>query len=124
MKVIGFMSRRKLAAAFSVALVLLSILGSLAVKQLNWGLDFTGGTLVEVHYGESANLNAIREALQTSGYEGAVVVSFGSDQDVLIRLPKGYSDAEGAAMLTMLRESLRDQRGAAAQRVRRPPGRR
>jgi preprotein translocase subunit SecF len=104
MKVIGFMSNRKLAAAFSVALVLLS-LGSLAVKQLNWGLDFTGGTLVEVHYGESANLNAIREALQTSGYEGAVVVSFGSDQDVLIRLPKGYSDAEGAAMLTMLRES-------------------
>ena len=50
MKVINFMGQRKLAMLFSLALVLASI-GSLAVRQLNWGLDFTGGTLVEVYSG-------------------------------------------------------------------------
>lgn len=104
MKVINFMGRRKLAATFSVLLVL-AALGSLAVKQLNWGLDFTGGTLVEVHYGETADLNEIRRTLATEGYDGAIVVSFGTDRDVLIRLPDGYSDAQGTAMLETLRDS-------------------
>ena len=53
MKVIDFMGQRKLALAFSTVLLLVAI-GSLATKQLNWGLDFTGGTLVEVHYSETA----------------------------------------------------------------------
>lgn len=102
MKTINFMGQRRLAAAFSVVLILCA-LGSLAVRQLNWGLDFTGGTLVEVHYGESADLNGIRRTLQESSYTGAIVVSFGTDQDVLIRLPASYSDAQGAEMLTILR---------------------
>jgi len=105
MKVINFMGRRRLAALFSVILILVS-LGSLATRQLNWGLDFTGGTLVEVHYSESADLNAIRGILDSSGYSGAIVVSFGTDRDVLIRLPKGYSDKEGAALLTTLQQSF------------------
>jgi preprotein translocase subunit SecF len=104
MKVINFMGRRNLAAALSVLLVL-AALGSLAVKQLNWGLDFTGGTLVEVHYGETADLNEIRSTLANEGYAGAIVVSFGTDRDVLIRLPDGYSDAQGTAMLDTLRDS-------------------
>ncbi|MEL7045907.1 MAG: protein translocase subunit SecF [Pseudomonadota bacterium] len=102
MKTINFMGSRRLAAAFSVVLLLVA-LGSLVLRQLNWGLDFTGGTLVELHYAESANLGTIRETLATAGYEGAVVVSFGTDQDVLVRLPEGYSDAQGAEMLTALR---------------------
>ena len=105
MKVINFMGRRRLAALFSVILILVS-LGSLATRQLNWGLDFTGGTLVEVHYSESADLNAIRGILDNSGYSGAIVVSFGTDRDVLIRLPKGYSDKEGAELLTTLQQSF------------------
>ncbi len=105
MKVINFMGRRRMAALFSVILILVS-LGSLATRQLNWGLDFTGGTLVEVHYSESADLNAIRGILDSSGYSGAIVVSFGTDRDVLIRLPKGYSDKEGAELLTTLQQSF------------------
>ena len=105
MNVINFMGRRRLAALFSVILILVS-LGSLATRQLNWGLDFTGGTLVEVHYSESADLNAIRGILDNSGYSGAIVVSFGTDRDVLIRLPKGYSDKEGAELLTTLQQSF------------------
>lgn len=102
MTTINFMGQRRLAAAFSVVLVL-AALGSLAVRQLNWGLDFTGGTLVELHYEASADLSAIRTTLDDAGYEGAIVVSFGTDQDVLIRLPEGYSDAQGAQMLNTLR---------------------
>ncbi|MFK7831373.1 MAG: protein translocase subunit SecF [Congregibacter sp.] len=102
MKVINFMGRRRIAAIFSVVLVLCA-LGSLAVKQLNWGLDFTGGTLVEVNYTDTANLSGIRETLQNSGFAGAIVVSFGTDRDVLIRLPSGFSDADGAEVLSTLR---------------------
>ncbi|WP_439106433.1 protein translocase subunit SecF [Congregibacter sp.] len=104
MKVIDFMGKRRIAAAFSVLLIL-TALGSLAVKQLNWGLDFTGGTLVEVHYEDSADLNEIRTTLADAGYAGAIVVSFGTDKDVLIRLPDGYSDAQGTEMLQTLQAS-------------------
>ncbi|MCR9106530.1 MAG: protein translocase subunit SecF [Gammaproteobacteria bacterium] len=104
MKTIDFMGQRKLATAVSVLLLLVAI-GSLTVRQLNWGLDFTGGTLVEVHYSDTADLNAIRGTLNSGGYEGAIVVSFGSDKDVLIRLPQGYSDKEGAALLSALQDA-------------------
>lgn len=102
MKTINFMGKRKLALLFSLALIAVCI-GSLATKQLNWGLDFTGGTLVEVHYSESADLNAVRTTLETNGYAGATVVSFGSDKDVLIRLPQGYSDDQGPELMAKLR---------------------
>ena len=108
MKTINFMGQRKLAQFISLVLLVASI-GSLAVKQLNWGLDFTGGTLVEVHYSETADLNAIRSTLEGAGYDGAIVVSFGSDKDVMIRLPKGYSDKEGAQLLTTLQEAYAEK---------------
>ncbi|MEP4485404.1 MAG: protein translocase subunit SecF [Halioglobus sp.] len=105
MKVINFMGQRKLAVLFSLILLIVSI-GSLATRQLNWGLDFTGGTLVEVHYSETVSLNSLRDTLNTQGYAGAIVVSFGTDRDVLIRLPQGYSDQEGAALLTLLQDNF------------------
>jgi preprotein translocase subunit SecF len=105
MKVINFMGLRKVAAIFSVTLVLAS-LASLAVQQLNWGLDFTGGTLLEVYYSETADLTAIRNTLSSEGYKGATVVSFGTDRDVLIRLPHGYSDQEGVELLQKLQAAF------------------
>jgi preprotein translocase subunit SecF len=107
MKTINFMSQSTsgLAILFSAALLLISI-GSLATRQLNWGLDFTGGTLVEVHYSATANLDTIRSALETNGFAGAIVTSYGSDQDVLIRLPLGYSDQQGAALLGVLQKAF------------------
>ncbi len=104
MKIINFMGQRTLAIIFSAVLICVAV-GSLATRQLNWGLDFTGGTLLEVHYSESADLGAIRETLQANGYPGAVVVSFGSDRDVLIRLPHGYSDEQGAELLAKLQSA-------------------
>ena len=102
MKTIPFMKWRWLAVAVSV-IAMLTAVASLSLKQLNWGLDFTGGTLVEVAYSDSADLGEVRETLSREGYEGAVVVSFGTDRDVLVRLPDGYSDEQGAVMVDKLR---------------------
>ena len=104
MKVIPFMAWRRFAAGFSL-LAMLVAGGALATRSLNWGLDFTGGTLVEVAYDDSVNLQEIRETLEDSGYEGALVVAFGTDRDVLIRLPLSYSDEQGVAMVEILREA-------------------
>jgi preprotein translocase subunit SecF len=105
MKVINFMGQRKLAMAFSILLLIVSI-ASLATRQLNWGLDFTGGTSVEVHYSETVNLNEVRSTLNAEGYAGAVVVSFGTDRDVRITLPDGYSDKQGAELLASLQQAF------------------
>ncbi len=104
MKTINFMGQRKLATAFSVVLLLVSI-ASLSIKQLNWGLDFTGGTLVEAHYSDTVPLEDVRRTLEAGGFERAIVVSFGSDRDVLIRLPKGYSDKDGGRLLEQLQQA-------------------
>ena len=102
MKTIPFMKWRWLAVALS-GIALLTAVVSLGLKQLNWGLDFTGGTLMEVAYSDSADLVEVRATLAREGYVGAVVVSFGTDRDVLVRLPDGYSDEQGAVMLEKLR---------------------
>jgi len=108
MKTIDFMGQRRFAVAFSLLLLLGSV-ASLAIRQLNWGLDFTGGTLMELHYSATADLNAIRGSLKSAGYERAVVVSFGTDQDVLIRLPKGYSNQQGTALLGTLQSAFKGE---------------
>lgn len=69
------------------AILVLGSLGSLATKGINWGLDFTGGTVVELEFSNPANLVAIREGLSTEETDGAVVQNFGSSRDILIRLP-------------------------------------
>ena len=70
---------------FSALLIIASV-SSLVVKGLNFGLDFTGGTLIEVGYKHSADLNQIRSRLTTAGFGDAVVQNFGSSKDVLVRL--------------------------------------
>ena len=83
---IDFMGKRRVAVLLTVVLLAVSV-GSLATKGLNFGIDFTGGTLVELGYAEAADLGAIREALEDSEFESATVQRFGTDQDVLVRLP-------------------------------------
>lgn len=82
---VQFMKLRVPAMVLSTLLIIGSIT-SLAINQLNWGLDFTGGTLIEVGYKEAADLEAIRAQMDAGGYSDAVVQNFGSSQDVLIRL--------------------------------------
>ncbi|MFT7088230.1 MAG: preprotein translocase subunit SecF [Glaciecola sp.] len=73
------------ALIFSTILILGSIT-SLAMNQLNWGLDFTGGTEIQVAYPNGANLSKVRDDLAEANFPNAVVQNFGSSQDVLIRI--------------------------------------
>lgn len=84
-RVINFMGIRHVAAVVTLLLTLAAV-GSLAVKGLNFGLDFTGGTLIELGYERPADLQSIRGQLQRSGYGDAVVQSFGATTDVLVRM--------------------------------------
>ena len=77
---------------------------SLSLKQLNYGLDFTGGSLVELHYPNEIEVGNIRQSLTNAGYEGAQVALFGSTQDVLIKLPGSVSDTLGAEIIQVLRQ--------------------
>ncbi|WP_420933414.1 protein translocase subunit SecF [Alteromonas sp. A081] len=82
---VNFMRLRIPAMVLSTVLILGSFV-SLGVNSLNWGLDFTGGTLIEVGYEDSANLESIRAQLNNADFEDAIVQNFGSSQEVLIRI--------------------------------------
>ncbi len=110
-KTIPFMRFRMGAWIFSGLLLVASIV-SLAVNQLNWGLDFTGGTVIEVGYSQEANLSEIRTTLDANGFDGAVVQNFGTQQDVLIRIEpqEGVKAQEvGENVLSILREASTDE---------------
>lgn len=83
--VIRFMAKRKLAMMFSGALILVAI-ASVIAQGLNLGIDFTGGTLVEVGYEQPAELSKVRAALAQGGFADATVQHFGTSKDVLVRL--------------------------------------
>ncbi|MCD6039175.1 MAG: secF [Gammaproteobacteria bacterium] len=82
---IDFMKQRKVAAVLSIVLFLLSLL-SLSINGLNLGLDFTGGTQVQLNFPHAADLNQIRHNLQKAGFKEAIVNSYGNSKDVLVSL--------------------------------------
>ncbi|WP_416340209.1 protein translocase subunit SecF [Pseudomonas sp. C11] len=82
---IRFMAVRNIAFGMTVVLTLIG-LGALFAKGLNFGLDFTGGTLIELRYEQAANLDQIKSELVQAGYTDAVVQNFGASTDVLVRL--------------------------------------
>ncbi|MEN8168866.1 MAG: protein translocase subunit SecF [Pseudomonadota bacterium] len=91
----NFMAGRKLALSFSSLLLLIAI-ASFVMRGFNFGIDFTGGTLVEVGYPQGVELSGIRQALENDGYGEAVVQHFGTASEVLIRIAprEGVSSAE------------------------------
>ena len=103
-KVYNFMGIRRYAVVLS-SLLLIASLGSLMTQGLRLGLDFTGGTQVEVGYQQPANVELLRQQLEIAGFESPIVVHFGSDSDVLIRL-QGMPD-QGLA--DRVYEALMDQ---------------
>jgi len=82
---IDFLGKRQIALIISSILIVVSI-ASLAINGLKLGIDFTGGTLVEVGYKEAADLKVLRNALTEAGFEDATVQNFGTTKDVLIRI--------------------------------------
>lgn len=83
---IDFMGKRRIAAGASILFVVLA-LGDILFQGLNLGLDFTGGTLVEVQFPEPEEPTAVRQYLEGAGFEGGIVQYFGSERDLLVRMP-------------------------------------
>jgi len=97
---IDFMSQRKWAAVVSIILFSLSLI-SLAVNGLKWGLDFTGGTQIQLSFPHEADLNQIRDTLEKGGFSEAVVISYGTSRDVLVSLAAKKNTAEGSKDTTV-----------------------
>jgi preprotein translocase subunit SecF len=94
-KDIPFMSYGRLTTSISLITFILAVF-FLATRGLNFGVDFTGGTMIEVNYPQAANLTKIRTAVDSIGLKDATVQNFGTSRDVLIRLPvrTGFTGAQ------------------------------
>ena len=94
---IDFMGKRKIAFLVSLTLIVLSIT-VLIIQGLNYGLDFTGGTLIEVSYPSAPEISDVRAGLASEGMDDAVVQTFGAATDIVVRIPprdiEGESNAE------------------------------
>ncbi|OGS93344.1 MAG: protein-export membrane protein SecF [Gallionellales bacterium GWA2_59_43] len=104
---IPFMSYGKYTTTISLVTFILAVF-FLATKGLNFGVDFTGGTVIEVHYAQPADIAKVRESMAATGLPDALVQNFGSSQDVLIQVPLKQNLA-GAKLSEQVMESLRAQ---------------
>ncbi|MCK0746145.1 protein translocase subunit SecF [Chromohalobacter nigrandesensis] len=101
MRQLDFMGKRRIAFAVSVLLAVIAI-GALAFKGLNLGLDFTGGTLVEVRYEQAPALDELRSQLGDEGFEEAQVQTFGTSNDILVRLQQTFDNDVGQRVVGIL----------------------
>src|SRR5574340_1140985 len=106
-KDIPFMSYGRFTTTISLVTFLLAVF-FLATKGLNFGVDFTGGTVMEVHYAQPADVNKVREQLAGIGLKDALVQNFGSSHDVLIQVPL-KQNTMGAQLSEHVVETLRQQ---------------
>lgn len=107
-KVLDFMRLGPAAFVFSLILMIASI-GIIVKNGFNWGLDFTGGTLIEVTFSKSADLGQVRDELQKAGFDNAIVQNFGTSRDVMVRMPpkddiKG--EELGSRVLTAIQQGV------------------
>lgn len=109
---VDFMGARRWTAFFSVLIFVLSIT-ALAVKGLHWGLDFTGGTQIEVAFPQAADINSIRDKLYGAGFKEAQVVSYGTSKDVLISIAPRPDKVQA----TIVSEVMQQMPGGVMQRV-------
>lgn len=107
---IDFMSKRKIALSFSIILFLISI-SSLVTKGLNFGIDFTGGYLIEVGYEKEVQIDTVRKALDGNDFKDAQVQHFGTTKDILVRLApnKGVNKASLSDKVLSVLKASTDQ---------------
>lgn len=102
---IDFMGKRNLALILSAVVLLIGVFG-LATRGINFGLDFTGGTLIEVSYPAAPDLGDVREALVTAGFEDFTVQTFGTARDIVVRMPADQDYETGADLSTQVLNAL------------------
>ncbi|MAD45923.1 MAG: protein translocase subunit SecF [Oceanospirillaceae bacterium] len=101
---INFMGMRRIASVLSIAMIVIAI-AAIAVRGLNLGLDFTGGTLLEVEYETPVALDSVSAVLTEAGYRDVTVQNFGSETDVLVRMSEAFRDNLGNEVLGILQEN-------------------
>ncbi|SPP32358.1 hypothetical protein ARAF_2401 [Arsenophonus endosymbiont of Aleurodicus floccissimus] len=110
-KVIDFMRWDCLAFGISIALFILSVT-VISLKGFNWGLDFTGGTVIEINLSQPADLDKIRASLANNGHQEPLIQNFGSSRDIMIRLPptEGVAGQEiGKSIISVINKNVDDQ---------------
>jgi len=103
---LNFLGHRRKAFVVSVLLLAVAV-ASLAVRGLNLGIDFTGGTLVEVGYTQPVSVGSVRSDLHAAGFGQAVVQTFGAPSDILVRVPSANGANDSAQVSTAVLEALR-----------------
>ena len=98
---LNFMAARKVAALVSILAVIVSMV-LLAIKGLSFGLDFTGGSLVELEFAQEPTLEVVREVLVNAGFADAVVQAFGTPTDVIVRLAQDDAPKAGDQVFAVL----------------------
>ncbi|HXU93945.1 MAG TPA: protein translocase subunit SecF [Gallionella sp.] len=111
---IPFMSYGKYTTTISLVTFIFAVF-FLSTKGLNFGVDFTGGTVIEVHYAQPADIGKVREQLGSIGLHDALVQNFGSSQDVLIQVPLKQNKA-GADLSEQVIKALQAQDASAEKR--------
>ncbi|MGX2975234.1 protein translocase subunit SecF [Ursidibacter arcticus] len=107
-RLVPFMKYRMIAFLFSLIVTGLCIF-TVATKGFNWGLDFTGGTVIETNFSQPADLAKVRDVLDKNGYPSALVQTFGGQKDVMIRLPASAGDMTlGNKVMDVIHHELDD----------------
>ncbi|MHA3025951.1 protein translocase subunit SecF [Chromohalobacter israelensis] len=101
MRQLDFMGKRRIAFIASVLITVIAVV-ALAFKGLNLGLDFTGGTLVEVRYQQAPELDELRGQLENAGFEDVQVQTFGATNDILVRLQQAFDNEVGQQVVDIL----------------------
>ncbi|MCG6872448.1 MAG: protein translocase subunit SecF [Gammaproteobacteria bacterium] len=115
---VNFLGMRRIALAFSVFLIVVG-LASVFSRGLNLGIDFTGGTVVEIGFDEAVEISHVRERLAAGGFGKAVVQYFGTARDLMVRLPV-QADVASAELSDQVMKLLRDARGETLAPEQRP----
>jgi len=109
---IDFLGKRKIALGLSAILIIISLLSLIpSIRGLNFGIDFTGGTLVEVKFKQAPSIADVRASIKPAGYEQAIIQEFGSPEEIIIRVQnKGAEDS--SSISNAILDSLKAQFGA------------
>ena len=109
---IDFLGKRKIALGLSAVLIIISLLALVpGIRGLNFGIDFTGGTLVEVKFKQAPSISDVRASIKPAGYEQAIIQEFGSPEEIIIRVQNKDSE-DSSSISNAILDGLKAQFGA------------